>query len=522
MEQSASLAGLIGLVCLIFGLIDYVIATGFGFFSALNLVFGIGCIIIWLSANRQALGSMMGSRKARYGANAAVYALAFIGVLVAINYIAAQHEYRLDTTSERLYSLSPQSLKVVQSLKEPVKFYGFFEGGVNQRARSLYQMYAYASPKISYELVDPDRHPELAERFKVSVMGTTRVQLDGENGKGTNVTELSESALTNAIIKANQSGTKVACFLEGHGEADLTDSQHNGGFAFARQAMEGEGYQTKKVLLASQPAVPKDCNVLVIAGPEKPVLPQELDQISSYLKGGGNVIALLRPPRPDQAFDESGLVKLAAQWGIKAGNDIVVDQVLRLFAGPALGLSPIVEDYNHAQPVTESFAQRTVFPMTRSVEPDDHAKPALHVTWLARTSKSSWAETDLEGIFKRQQASLGPEDRKGPVPVCSAVEANLDQLGGTKGSKARMVVCGSTDFVDNQHINDFYNRDLFMNSIDWLMGEANEISIRPRTMRASRFRLTVAEFSIVFALSVLLLPELLLITGIVVWWQRRT
>jgi ABC-type uncharacterized transport system involved in gliding motility auxiliary subunit len=521
MEQSASLAGIVGLVCLIFGLVDYLIATGFGFFSALNVVFGVGCLIIWISANRQALGSMLGSRRARYGANAVVYALTFAGILVAINYIAAQHEYRVDTTSERVYSLSSQSLKVVRDLKEPLKFYGFFEGGVNQRARSLYQMYAYASPKISYEMVDPDRHPELAERFKVSVMNTTRVQYGGDAGRGTNVTDLSESALTNAIIKATKSGNKVACFLDGHGEADVSDEQHNGGFAFARQALEGDGYSTKKVLLASEPTVPKDCNVMIIAGPQKPVLPQELDEISAYLKGGGNVIALLRPPRPDMAFDESALVKFAADWGIKAGNDIVVDQVVRLFAGPALGLSPIVEDYNRSQPVTESFTQRTVFPMTRSVGPDDHANAALHATWLARTSKSSWAETDLDGIFKRQEASLGPDDRKGPVPVCSAVEANVEQLGGAKGGKARIVMCGSTDFVDNQHINDFYNRDLFMNSVDWLMGEANEISIRPRTMRASRFRLTVSQFSIVFALSVLLLPELLLITGIVVWWQRR-
>jgi hypothetical protein len=31
----------------------------------------------------------------------------------------------------------------------------------------------------------------------------------------------------------------------------------------------------------------------------------------------------------------------------------------------------------------------------------------------------------------------------------------------------------------------------------------------------------VDQFSLVFALSVLLLPELLLILGIAVWWERR-
>jgi ABC-type uncharacterized transport system involved in gliding motility auxiliary subunit len=85
-----------------------------------------------------------------------------------------------------------------------------------------------------------------------------------------------------------------------------------------------------------------------------------------------------------------------------------------------------------------------------------------------------------------------------------------------------MVVFGDTEFADNQYLDDFYNRDFFMNSADWLVGEASAISIRPRTLRASHFSLTVNQFAIIFILSVLLLPELLLITGIAVWWSRRT
>jgi ABC-type uncharacterized transport system involved in gliding motility auxiliary subunit len=85
-----------------------------------------------------------------------------------------------------------------------------------------------------------------------------------------------------------------------------------------------------------------------------------------------------------------------------------------------------------------------------------------------------------------------------------------------------MVVIGSTDFANNQYFNQFYNRDFTVNSIDWLAGEEKSISIRPRTLRSSSFRLTVDQFSLVFALSVLLLPEVLLILGIAVWWERRT
>ena len=97
---------------------------------------------------------------------------------------------------------------------------------------------------------------------------------------------------------------------------------------------------------------------------------------------------------------------------------------------------------------------------------------------------------------------------------------DLDQLKRGKGT-ARLVVFGSTDLANNQYIDNFFNRDFLMNSTDWLAGESNSITIRPKMLRASRFNLTVQEFDLVFVLSVLLLPELLLLAGLAVWWERR-
>jgi ABC-type uncharacterized transport system involved in gliding motility auxiliary subunit len=207
-------------------------------------------------------------------------------------------------------------------------------------------------------------------------------------------------------------------------------------------------------------------------------------------------------------------------WGVQIGDDVIVDQVVRLFAGPALGLNPVVSSYG-AHPITNGFNQRTVFPMTRSVEPESPLKAGLTVVGLAKTSDTSWAETDLVGIFQKQTARFDDKDRKGPVDVADAVDGDLKTLGFAKDGQAKMVVIGSTDFANNQYFNQFFNRDFTVNSVDWLSGEEKSISIRPRTMHASAFRLTVQEFNTVFALSVLLLPEMLLILGIAVWWERR-
>ncbi|HUY20688.1 MAG TPA: GldG family protein [Candidatus Binataceae bacterium] len=519
--SSSIVYGILGLVLLIFALVDYIAAPGFRFFFLFNLVLGVFAIIVWATSSRTSITALAGRRSARYGANAAIYSIAFVALLVAVNFISTLHHHRFDLTSNHVYSLSSQSVKVVKELKKPLKFYGFFAAGQDPKAAQLFDSYAYNSPLVSYQMVDPDRHPELAEKYKVSVMNTVHIQYGGDNsGDGTNVTDLSEAALTNGIIRVTKSTHKVACFAQGEGEPDVDDSRAATGFGQLKTAMEGESFEVHKLLLATLPAVPADCSLLIVAGPTRPLLKHELDIIDGYLKKGGRAIVMMRPPNPADPGVESGLVNLLDGWGVKAGDDIVVDQVLRLFQGPALGLNPIVDTYGPHQ-ITLNFDQRTVFPMTRSVEPITPLKPGLQVIWLAKTSPTSWAETDLVDLFQHQTAKLDAKDRKGPITVADVVSADLKPLGWGNGT-AQMVVFGDTELVNNQYLDNFFNRDLFMNSADWLVGETSGISIRPRTMRASRLALTVTQFSIVFALSVLLLPELLIIAGIMVWWRRRT
>jgi ABC-type uncharacterized transport system involved in gliding motility auxiliary subunit len=484
-----------------------------------NLAAGVFAIVLWITSSRSELSSITTGRSARYGANAAVYSIAFVALLVAVNYISSLHHTRLDLTSEKVYSLSSQSVNVVKGLQKPLKLYGFFAGGENAAARELYETFAYYSPKLTYELVDPDKHPELAERFKVSVMGSTHLQYGGDSGDGINVTDLTEESLTNAIIRATKSTKKVIEFLDGHGEADPDDAETETGYGSIKKDLEGEGYEVRKLELAQLPKVPDDVNLVVVAGPIKPIGQHEIDALQDYLKHGGRMIAMYRPQRPDNPIDEDAMVKLAADWGVKVGNDIVVDQVVRLLEGPALGLNPIVQNYGE-HPITKDFKQRTVFPMTRSLTAEPNLKPGLAVTPIANTSDTSWAEVDLDTLFRQQKAELTNKDTRGPIAVVMAVDGNLEQMGLGKGD-ARIVVYGSAEFADNQYVATFFNRDFFINSADWLTGEENSISIRPRSIRASRFRLTTAQFSIVFAFAVLLLPEMLLIIGIVVWWERR-
>jgi ABC-type uncharacterized transport system involved in gliding motility auxiliary subunit len=516
-RRSAALYGILGLIALLFAGFAYFVASGFRPYIFVNLIAGVFLIIMWISAGWSEVGSFVGQRSTQYGANAVIYSVIFVAILIAVNYISNGHHRRLDMSAERVYSLSSQSVNVVKNLQKPLKMYGFFAGGDNPTARELFEEYAYASPKVTFQMVDPDRNPELAERYKVSALGTTHLQYGGDDGGGTNVNEMTEEAITNAIIRVSKATKKTVCFLDGHGEGDPDDATGQNGYGTLKTGLEGEGFQIRKLVLATQASVPDDCTIVAIAGPVKPLDPHEIDALGKYLDNGGRALITFRAPRPNNEVDESGLTKLVGQWGVDAGNDIVVDQVTRLFAAPALGVSPLVQNYG-THPITKDFKERTIFPMARSVTPAAKPKEGATVTPLAMTGDPSWAETDIDGIFKRQEAKLDAADKRGPIDVADAIQTQSKEGAG---KETRIVVLGSTDAGNNQFIGQLFNRDLFVNSADWLSGEENQISIRPRQLRSSRFRLTADQFTIVFILSVLLLPELLLIAGIVVWWERR-
>ena len=153
------------------------------------------------------------------------------------------------------------------------------------------------------------------------------------------------------------------------------------------------------------------------------------------------------------------------------------------------------------------------------------AKPewdgGLSLVSLAQTSPNSWAETDLESIFQKQTAKVDAEDRRGPISLAVAVTANLKEMGTDQEGTARLAVFGNEAFANNQYISQYFNRDMLLNTISWLGGEEGLISVRPRTLRASRVQFTAEQGTAIFYLSVLILPEILLIVGLGVWWSRK-
>ncbi len=466
--------------------------------------------------------SLLGRRGMRHGAAAALLVLLALGVTVLANAVSLRYNARWDLTESKRHSLSPQTVKLLKELPAPVEAIAFFRSDTpgKRTAEDMLKQYAQASGgKFAYRMEDPDRSPGLARRYGIETYGTLVMQSGDKSEK---VLDAEEERLTNALVKVTRAGNPVIYGVKGHGERDLSSAERTG-LSQAKEQMQKANYTVKELELARTGTVPADAAVVIVPGPKNDLLPPELLALDEYLARGGRVLFMADPLQAD------GVAKYLAKYGVTLGNDLVVEPspIGQLFGvGPEV---PLVTRYEQHSITKDMGNVMTGFPLTRSVTPAVKPPRGLRATALARTSRDSWGETDLEGLRRGQPARKDSTDTQGPVSVLTAVtiepapSAKADSKAPSKSEdeagknpEGRLVVLGTSTFASNQALGFQGNRDLLLNIVAWLAGQEGEIAIRPKDTRQNPIALTAAESKSVLLLSILVLPGVVMVAGI---WQ---
>jgi ABC-type uncharacterized transport system involved in gliding motility auxiliary subunit len=500
-KEISSIAGLIGASMLIAGYVRHSIEGLWGWLNLSLVIVGAVLLLASIVLNFNSILAFFGGRSGRLGTNTLVLSIAVIGILSVLNFLGFRHHKRFDLTSEKLYSLSDQSKKILSSLQKDVKIIRFDKSD-DQRLSDLMTEFKYAGSRVSFERVDPQQKPEIANQYKVQRMGETIVA-SGDRVERPQNTE--EQDLINAIMKVTRDRLKTMCFVEGHGEKDLTGSDAEG-YGSMDKALKNENYETKTVNLVSSNQVPSECSVLIVAGPKKTLFPQEAAMIGKFLDEGGKAFLTIDPET------DPGLGDVLKAWNIVVGDNTVIDVsgVGRLFGtGPAV---PLVATYG-SHPITKDMARTaTFYPLARSVKTGDSAKGEMFFTEILKTSEASWAETDLKGNEAKFDEG---KDTKGPISLGVAASKKI----GDKES--RLVVIGDSDFATNGYSRLAGNADLFLNAVNWLAQDEDLISIRPKSATNRSVTMTESQQRWLFWLTVLLMPLAVIGAGAYVWWKRR-
>lgn len=453
-------------------------------------------------------------KNVKYGAGAGIFTILTLAVVVAVNLVSVKIHKRFDMSAEGEFSLSQQTLKALQSLTENVTVYAFIREEKTKEARDLLEQYSYESPKFRFEILDPDKKPALAKKYAVREYNTYIVET--ASGHKEVVTKLGEESLTNAILKSMTGSVKKIYFMEGHGERNIEDKEAPGWLA-AKQGLESSGYSINKVNLYTSAEIPKDADLLIIAGPSSDFQPAEVEKLRKRLDDGKPVYLFMDP------VHLPNLQGLLGEYGLEFFNDLILDPISQ-----QLGFDPMVAavaEYN-AHPAVKDLRGASFFPIARSIELNPQNKKKAEVKPIASTSKSSWSEFDMSSIEKGSPTFDDRTDRPGPRILIASAEweagaAREERKIGEKAVRARLVVAGDSDFATNTTLGMSANRDLFLNMSSWLLEEENRISIRPKAKGFQPILFTRSQLALVFWVAVALAPMTMVSMGVYVWRRRR-
>jgi ABC-type uncharacterized transport system involved in gliding motility auxiliary subunit len=449
-----------------------------------------------------------------------------IAVLGAANYLASTHDKSVDTTSNKRFSLSDQTDKVVKNLKSDVTIKYFDQSKNFGTAKDLLDRYNNLSSKMHVEYIDPDKKPSEAKKIGVKNYGSTFILANGKTEEAKSVTE---EEVTGALVRALKGGQRSVCFVSGSGEHSIESSDRSG-YSNVKESLEKNNYKTRTISLlgagapaaaaepgkapapAGGPEVPADCTVLVVGGPKYEYQQPAVDAIKKYVENGGHALFLMDPPvqfARDETSPNPALAKLLESWGVTLNNDLALDTS---GIGQIFGLSevvPLVTSYESHAIVRDMKEVATAFPLARSLEVKSGDKSTVEK--LFSTSDNSYATNNLKSEEIRIDTK---KDKKGPLTLAAA---------GTYSGKGRFVVVGSSSFIGNNFLRFNGNRDLFLNMMNWLSADEDLISIRPKEPADQAVNVQKLGGSIgrIFWASIVFLPLIVIASGVAVWWRRR-
>ncbi len=468
-------------------------------------------------------------REISFWSNFGLSFVLLIGILVVVNVISSKYYVLKDLTEEKLLSISDQTKKILKELDSKAKsenkkleIIAFMREGDEETREfeRLMKQYEYNSKSIKWEIIDPEKKPQLATKYEVKTLGTVVISYGEKTIKvdisAQDQNKTPESQISNAILKIVRVIEPKVCFTEGHGEKDPNDTEILG-ISKLGEFLKNEGFQVGKIRTWDPTPIESVCDLIIVAGPQLGFTPSEITKISDYLMTGGRAIFLSDPDSKDN------INEIVKSWGIELDNSLVIDLASRAIgASPA---HPVIVNYDEEHPITKDFRFGVLMRTARRVFITKNIS-GVDANEIAKTSENSWADFD----WQSGQVKLDPQDIRGPVPVAVAVSG----IPGTKGgeavygtlqnpvtTQARLVVFGDSDFISNGMIEILGNKDLILNAVNWVAERGELISIRPRERKTRTLVLTPKNISTIRNIFLFALPTIFFALAVVMYIRKR-
>jgi ABC-type uncharacterized transport system involved in gliding motility auxiliary subunit len=326
-----------------------------------------------------------------------------------------------------------------------------------------------------------------------------------------------EMQFTSALLAVITPRQPKAYFLQGHGEHNPESDDGLMGYSKFAGVLKENSVLFDKLQLEGSAEIPPDCNLLIVAGPRQPLLPDVLQKIDGYLQKGGRVLALFNH---QTAIRATGLERTLADWGVVVGGNYVFDDKYAVNANKQDMVITIASGHRLMKPLLDSRLY-LLLPRAISRGPNlGRGSDAPQVEEVAFTSAEGRLVTDIraDGSYSRTAG-----DYIGAVPLMVAVErGGVRNVTADRGA-TRLVVAGDSIFLANDTIDKVANRDFAHHAINWLIArEEMLVAIPPRPLKEYKLTLSRAQMTRVQWILLAGMPGTALLIGTLVWLRRRS
>ncbi|MDO8720790.1 MAG: Gldg family protein [Syntrophales bacterium] len=429
-----------------------------------------------------------------------------LGISIFLEIISFNHNVRVDLTPTKSYSLSDLTINILRRMDKDIQFTAFYRQGERKEFDEFFRRLSLYTPHVRYKLFDLDRNPGQAKLHGIATYGQTLVEWEG---KKEILSYPAEEIVINLLIKTIRRGKREVYFTGGHGENSPEKE-----YLSLSDVLKVEGWQVSVIDLAGKENIPAGDSLLIVGGPKTDFSDEELRKAAQYLEEGGKIILMIEP------FVHLPKIKaFLEKFRIGLGDGIIVDNESKLRGGDYL--APFIPNFANS-PITNLFKSPAIFPTARPLEikGGEIKGGGNFISYLAKSYATSWIRKgEGKGNSERTDFEEGV-DQKGPVPVAviASVFSGKTNQAGTPGALACF---GDSDFVNNEFIEMLVNKDLFMNTVNWLGMERELISIRPSKYEFPFYYLTKKQGQWAFWFLVVIIPAIPLTTGLGIFLYRK-
>jgi ABC-type uncharacterized transport system involved in gliding motility auxiliary subunit len=361
-----------------------------------------------------------------------------------------------------------------------------------------------------------DTQADLVEAQAAKLTSTNTV-IFSRGTQEARITEFTEEKITNAIVKVLKDGAKLVYFTTGHGEPELK-GQKAESFDIASQELESNLYQTKTLSLL-QEEIPADAEMIIVAGAQYDLRVEETAKLETFLKSGKSLFVMV-----DAARDLTNLNALLTKFGIALENDLLVlppNHQLAMILGRT---TSFVTKFDNAHPITKDFGAggkvALLFANSRTITTNETNDNKMKVEKIAETADGM---QKIKNVLSEKDLGQISEDRLEPGSFTVLALASGKTEGGeeNKGKEIKLLVAGSTGLIANSGLREKKNLDLFMNSVSYLLNDADFISIQAKNPEKGQLDALTPTAGLQLVLISFVYPFLFLFSGSIIWLIRR-